>query len=172
MSLGRQAPNGETVLVSYVRLGPQSDLEPTALKKFAATSLPAYMVPSAITILDTVPMNSNGKLDRDALPDPVFATGAYRPPRTEVEQVLVEVFADVLGAERVGVDDSFFELGATRSARCVWSRRCSRDSAGRCRCSGSSTTRHRPRSPRASTAAAGRRRTSWCGCVRGTVRNR
>lgn len=111
VSLGHEAPNGETVLVSYVRLAPDSDLDPAALKKFAATSLPAYMVPSAITILDTVPMNSNGKLDREALPDPVFTTGAYRPPGTEVEHVLVDVFADVLGAERVGVDDSFFELG-------------------------------------------------------------
>ncbi|WP_425334427.1 amino acid adenylation domain-containing protein [Prescottella agglutinans] len=111
VSLGREAPNGETVLVSYVRLGPHSDLEPAALRKIVATSLPAYMVPSAITILDTVPMNSNGKLDRDALPDPVFATGAYRPPRTDVERVLVDVFADVLGADRVGIDDSFFELG-------------------------------------------------------------
>ncbi len=111
VSLGRQAPNGETVLVSYVRLGPDSDLDSAALKKFAATSLPAYMVPSAITILDTVPMTSNGKVDREALPDPMFTTGAYRPPGTESEQVLVDVFAEVLGAERVGVDDSFFELG-------------------------------------------------------------
>ncbi len=111
VSLGHEAPNGETVLVSYVRLAPYSDLDPSALKKFAATSLPAYMVPSSITILDVVPMNSNGKLDREALPDPVFTTGAYRPPGTEVERVLVEAFAEVLGADRVGVDDSFFELG-------------------------------------------------------------
>ncbi|RVW09066.1 non-ribosomal peptide synthetase [Prescottella agglutinans] len=111
VSLGHEAPNGETVLVSYVRLAPGCDLDPAALKKFAATSLPVYMVPSAITILDTVPMNSNGKLDREALPDPVFTTGAYRPPGTDVEHVLVDVFADVLGAERVGIDDSFFELG-------------------------------------------------------------
>jgi len=111
VSLGHQAPNGETVLVSYVRLAPDSHLDPAALKKFAATSLPAYMVPSAITLLDVVPMNSNGKLDRDALPDPVFTTGAYRPPVTAVEHVLVDVFTEVLGAARVGIDDSFFELG-------------------------------------------------------------
>ncbi|MCA1006871.1 amino acid adenylation domain-containing protein [Rhodococcus hoagii] len=110
-SLGHTAPTGETVLVSYVRLGAGSALDAASLKKFAAASLPAYMVPSAITILDDVPMNSNGKLDRGALPDPVFATVDYRPPATDVEAVLVDVFADVLGTDRVGVDDSFFELG-------------------------------------------------------------
>ncbi|WP_258557665.1 amino acid adenylation domain-containing protein [Rhodococcus sp. AG1013] len=110
-SLGHDAPNGETVLVSYVRLTPDGVVDGAALRKFAATSLPAYMVPSAITILDEVPMNSNGKLDRAALPAPVFTAGEYRPPRTDVERVLCEVFADVLGAERVGIDDNFFELG-------------------------------------------------------------
>ncbi|QCQ91442.1 amino acid adenylation domain-containing protein [Rhodococcus sp. SGAir0479] len=110
-SLGHRAPNGETVLVSYVRLGAGGVADAAALRKFAATSLPAYMVPSAITILDDVPMNANGKLDRRALPEPVFATVDYRPPANHTQQVLVDVFADVLGAERVGVDDSFFELG-------------------------------------------------------------
>ena len=110
-SLGHTAPTGETVLVSYVRLAADSALDAAALKKLAAASLPAYMVPSAITILDDVPLNSNGKLDRGALPDPVFATVDYRPPETETEAALADVFADVLGADRVGVDDSFFELG-------------------------------------------------------------
>ncbi|MFM1722353.1 amino acid adenylation domain-containing protein [Rhodococcus sp. PAM 2766] len=110
-SLGHEAPTGETVLVSYVRLAADSAVDAATLKKFAAASLPAYMVPSAVTVLDDVPMNSNGKLDRTALPDPVFATVDYRPPETEVEAVLVDVFADVLGTDRVGVDDSFFELG-------------------------------------------------------------
>ncbi|CAM3120913.1 non-ribosomal peptide synthetase [Prescottella defluvii] len=110
-SLGHDAPNGETVLVSYVRLTSDGAVDGAALRKFAATSLPAYMVPSAITILDEVPMNSNGKLDRAALPAPAFTAGEYRPPRTDVERVLCQVFADVLGAERVGIDDNFFELG-------------------------------------------------------------
>ncbi|QBJ94799.1 non-ribosomal peptide synthetase [Rhodococcus sp. ABRD24] len=110
-SLGHTAANGETALVSYVRLAPDSVADAAAIKKFAATSLPAYMVPSAVTVLDEVPMNSNGKLDRAALPDPVFTTGEYRPPETDAERVLTEVFADVLGAEHVGADDSFFELG-------------------------------------------------------------
>ncbi|WP_305095265.1 amino acid adenylation domain-containing protein [Prescottella sp. R16] len=111
VSLGYDVGHGETVLVSYVRLEPDSVTDPAGLRKFAATRLPAYMVPSAITIIDDVPLTANGKLDRAALPDPAFTTVAYRPPRTDVERVLVEVFADVLGAQRVGVDDSFFELG-------------------------------------------------------------
>ncbi len=73
------------MLVSYVRLAADSALDAAALKKLAAASLPAYMVPSAITILDDVPLNSNGKLERGALPDPVFATVDYRPPETETE---------------------------------------------------------------------------------------
>nr|WP_137726431.1 non-ribosomal peptide synthetase [Prescottella subtropica] len=111
VSLGHDAGHGETVLVSYVRLVPDHVIDAAALRKFAATRLPAYMVPSAITIVDDVPLTANGKLDRAALPAPAFPTVDYRPPRTDTERVLVDVFADVLGVQRVGLDDSFFELG-------------------------------------------------------------
>ncbi len=71
------------------------------------------MVPSAVVILDEVPLTPVGKLDRKALPKPefVFETSEYVPPVTPVEELVAEVYADVLGVERVGLTDGFFDLG-------------------------------------------------------------
>ncbi|MEV6645772.1 amino acid adenylation domain-containing protein [Amycolatopsis sp. NPDC051371] len=82
------------------------------LRTLAADRLPEHMVPSAIVVLDALPVMANGKLDRRALPspDPVAPT-SDREPRTPVERQLCELFADVLGLPRVGPDDSFFALG-------------------------------------------------------------
>ncbi|WP_436386012.1 amino acid adenylation domain-containing protein [Amycolatopsis sp. MEPSY49] len=82
------------------------------LRTLAADRLPEHMVPSAIVVLDVLPVTANGKLDRRALPspDPVTPT-SDREPRTPVERQLCELFADVLGLPRVGPDDSFFALG-------------------------------------------------------------
>ncbi|GAA0247628.1 hypothetical protein GCM10010492_54170 [Saccharothrix mutabilis subsp. mutabilis] len=81
------------------------------LREFAARRLPDHLVPSAVVVLDRLPLQPNGKLDRAALPAPVFAPTAYRPPRGPAQEALAEVFAAVLGLDRVGVDDDFFAAG-------------------------------------------------------------
>ncbi|MCT2586817.1 non-ribosomal peptide synthetase [Actinophytocola gossypii] len=95
-------------LVAYV-VGP--DVDTGALRTHLVAALPDYMVPAAVITLDALPLTANGKLDRDRLPEPPAEGTAYRAPRDEIERALCEVFAEVLGVPRVGIDDDFFELG-------------------------------------------------------------
>ncbi|MEU7632730.1 amino acid adenylation domain-containing protein, partial [Nocardia sp. NPDC049220] len=97
---------------------------PGILRAFLSSRLPAYMLPAAVVAVDRFPLTSNGKLDRRMLPAPEFTSRIYRAARTEREKILTGLFAEVLGVERVGIDDSFFDMGghslsATRLANRV-----------------------------------------------------
>uniref|UniRef100_UPI003CC7CCD9 amino acid adenylation domain-containing protein n=1 Tax=Nocardia farcinica TaxID=37329 RepID=UPI003CC7CCD9 len=98
-------------LVAYVVPRPGQVAEQNALLAAVSQTLPAYMVPAAIVVLDAFPLNASGKLDRKALPEPVFSSKEFRAPATPIEEIVAGVFADVLGLERVGADDDFFALG-------------------------------------------------------------
>ncbi len=110
----RQEDLGHQRLVAYLVPAPGATVSPAALRGIVGDALPDYMVPSAFVMLDELPLNPNGKLDRKALPAPDVA-GALAPgyvePRTDGERILTGIWAEVLGVERVGVEDNFFELG-------------------------------------------------------------
>ncbi|PCG87393.1 non-ribosomal peptide synthetase, partial [Streptomyces sp. WZ.A104] len=106
----RQEQSGDDRLVAYVVARDVPGAED--LRVFARDRLPEYMVPAAVVLLDRMPLTANGKLDRAALPEPDFSVSAAgREARTPQEQIVCDLFAQVLGLPRVGVDDHFFELG-------------------------------------------------------------
>ncbi|WP_052740935.1 non-ribosomal peptide synthetase [Rhodococcus erythropolis] len=98
-------------LVGYVVPASGAVVDVVALTDSLRTVLPSYMVPSLIMVLDAFPLNASGKLDRKLLPEPVFEAAVFRAPVTAVEEIVASVFGDVLGVERVGLDDDFFALG-------------------------------------------------------------
>ncbi|HEX9939603.1 MAG TPA: amino acid adenylation domain-containing protein [Longimicrobium sp.] len=108
--VAREDAPGETRLVAYVVGGETAGAE--VLRAHLGEVLPAYMVPSAFVRLEALPLTPNGKLDRSALPAPdAPAAQAYEAPLGETEEALAEIWAEVLGVERVGRRDNFFELG-------------------------------------------------------------
>ncbi len=100
---------GGAHLVAYISGVPQPD--PTVVRQRLCARLPDYMVPSQIVVLEEFPLTSSGKIDRRALPAPVFAAALFRAPQTPTEKIVAGVFAEVLGLDRVGLDDDFFALG-------------------------------------------------------------
>ncbi|WP_139280389.1 non-ribosomal peptide synthetase, partial [Rhodococcus tukisamuensis] len=111
VTLGHEGVGGHTALVSYVMAAPGTDVDIDDLKAAIGETLPAHMVPAAIMVIDEVPRTPVGKLDRKALPQPVFEARAFRAPSNPIEEIVAATFADVLGVERVGLDDDFFDLG-------------------------------------------------------------
>ena len=106
--IAREDRPGDKRLVGYIT----GTADPAEARAALAHRLPAYMVPAAVVALAALPVTVNGKLDTRALPAPDYQDAArYRAPTSAVEEVLAGVYAQVLGVERVGVDDSFFDLG-------------------------------------------------------------
>ncbi|MFF0818631.1 non-ribosomal peptide synthase/polyketide synthase, partial [Rhodococcus sp. NPDC003318] len=113
VTVGRTGPSGATVLAAYVVAVPGRSVDTDALAEFVGRTLPSHMVPSAIVVMDAIPLTVNGKVDRKALPEPDFGSSeaSYVAPSNRLEEILAELFAEVLGVDRVGVADSFFALG-------------------------------------------------------------
>jgi amino acid adenylation domain-containing protein len=110
----REERVGDRRLVAYFVPGPGQQVTVTELRKYLRHRLPQYMVPQHFVELEGLPLTPNGKVDRRALPVP-FSGGAvedsYVAPRTEMEACVVAIWREVLGVERVGVHDNFFDLG-------------------------------------------------------------
>jgi hypothetical protein len=106
----RAAPTGDTRLVAYITGSVASARE---LRAALAERLPEPMIPSAFVVLDELPLLPNGKIDRMRLPDPLAELAVDQPerPADRIEEVLADIWASVLGLERVGVCANFFELG-------------------------------------------------------------
>ncbi len=106
--IAREDRPGDKRLVGYVT----GTADPVKARVALAERLPNYMVPAAVVVVDALPLTPNGKLDTRALPAPEYQEADhYRAPGDAVEEILAGIYAQVLGLDRVGVDESFFELG-------------------------------------------------------------
>jgi amino acid adenylation domain-containing protein len=113
--LAREERPGDRRLVAWVTPRPEAVLSVPELRQHVASVLPEFMIPSAFVLLAEMPLLPSGKVDRRALPAPdgtqVPRSAPYQAPRTPAEQVVAEIWSQVLGVETIGVFDSFFELG-------------------------------------------------------------
>ncbi|WP_156736548.1 condensation domain-containing protein, partial [Mycobacterium sp. E3298] len=106
--IAREDRPGDKRLVGYVT----GTADPAEIRNQLGERLPTYMVPTAVVVLEALPLTVNGKLDTRALPAPEYSdSDHYRAPSSAIEEILAGIYAQVLGVERVGVDDSFFDLG-------------------------------------------------------------
>jgi len=109
----REMQPGETYLCAYVVMEGSEAL--SGIREFLSLHLPEYMIPSYFVNLDTLPLDTHGKLNRKALPDPegisLEEELEYTPPRTNIEKKLVEIWQSVLGRENIGINENFFMIG-------------------------------------------------------------
>ncbi|MEV6120218.1 non-ribosomal peptide synthetase [Streptomyces sp. NPDC052077] len=115
VAAARPDGSGDLRLVAYVVPAPGAGPDPGAITRHAARSLPAYMVPGTVVVLDGLPLTPNGKVDRKALPEPpeepAGERDGYAAPATETERTVAGIFATVLSVRRVGADSDFFAVG-------------------------------------------------------------
>ncbi len=111
-------PEGGKKLVAYVVPDPDATAPPSEreLRAYSRTRLPDYMVPSSVVFLERLPLSPNGKIDAKALPAPSRIRAAdngpgYQPPRTRSEEIICEIWSRLLGQEKVGINDNFFDIG-------------------------------------------------------------
>ena len=120
-------PAGDPQLAGYLRAGPGAAPDPAAVRDHLGRSLPGYMIPAHLITVAEFPLNTSGKIDKRALPRPAWPAAGPSPdgrssaspaaaPATGTEAVLAELFATVLGRDRVGAEDSFFDLGGSSLA--------------------------------------------------------
>ncbi len=110
--LARQCESTEKYLCAYIVV--DGDIKNLELKSHLMKSLPEYMVPSYFVRMDRFPLTTNGKLNRKALPVPdikELITSKYEAPRNEIQEKLTEIWGEVLGIEKIGINDNFFEIG-------------------------------------------------------------
>jgi acyl carrier protein len=114
VAVAREDKPGHKYIAAYVVVNEQAETSSAALHDFLRQRLPEHMIPAAFVMMDKLPVTANGKLDRQSLPAPDESqqprVREFVAPRSPVEESLVEVWRDVLGVERVGVHDNFFEL--------------------------------------------------------------
>ncbi|REF28155.1 amino acid adenylation domain-containing protein [Xenorhabdus cabanillasii] len=124
--IARENTTGDQYLVAYLIPQPNISLDPNELREQLSRHLMEYMLPQAYMILDTLPLTANGKLDRQALPEPdrsSIAVHAYEIPQGEIEQQLATIWQDLLGLDQAGRHDDFFVLGGNSLSIMQLSRR-------------------------------------------------
>lgn len=109
----KEDASGEKILAAYIVADQEPDL--ASLKRFLSTKVPAFMLPDVFVVLDKMPLNASGKIDRKSLPD-VKVSGTvikkeYLAPRNETEQKLAQIWEQLLNIEKAGIKDDFFDLG-------------------------------------------------------------
>ncbi|MCA9946738.1 MAG: hypothetical protein KC449_24825, partial [Anaerolineales bacterium] len=113
--LAKADPSGNKRLVAYVVAQPGQTADSLTLRNFLKNRLPEYMVPSLVMLLDEMPLTPSGKVNRRGLPEPDESARTvvqeFVEPRTAVETIVAKVWQDILGVEKVGVNDNFFDLG-------------------------------------------------------------